>query len=80
MAASVSCVPSGIRQSFAAIFKLTVIKHAEKMRNCNAAKMFRAVEADKCELYLKISQWAQAWHFQQFAQGLVEFVHVNRKT
>jgi len=57
-----------------------VIKHAEKMKNCNAAKMFRAVEADKYELYLKISQWTQDGHFQQFAQGLVESVHLNRKT
>jgi len=69
MAASVSCVPSGIRQSYAAIFKLTMIKHAEKMKNCNAAKMFRAVEADKCELYLEISQWTQAWTFPADCTG-----------
>jgi len=69
MATCVSCVPSGIRQSYAAIFRLTVIKHAEKMKNCNVAKMFRAMEADKCELYLKISQRTQAWAFPAVCTG-----------
>jgi hypothetical protein len=63
MAASVSWVPSGIRQSYTAIFKLTALTHAEKIKNWYAAKMFRVVEADKFELHLQICQWTQAWAF-----------------
>jgi hypothetical protein len=38
MAASVSWVPSGIRQSYAAIFNVTVIKHAEKNEKFQCSK------------------------------------------
>jgi hypothetical protein len=38
MAASVSWVPGGIRQRYAAILKLTVIKHAEKNEKLQCSK------------------------------------------
>jgi len=41
----------------------------KKLKNYNATKMFKVVKAVKCELYLKISQWTQAWAFPAVCIG-----------
>jgi hypothetical protein len=48
-ATSPSCVPDGIKQSYDAKFKLTVIKYAKKTNNCNTATKFSVVEANILE-------------------------------
>jgi hypothetical protein len=51
-ATSPSCVPNGIKQSYEAKFKLTVINYAKKTSNCNTATKFSVVEAN-------IRRWRQ---------------------
>jgi len=43
---SPSCVPNGIKQSYDAIFNLTVIIYDKKMNNCNTAKKVSIVESN----------------------------------
>lgn len=90
-ATSPSCVPNGIKQSYDAKFKLTVINYDKKMNNCNTATKFSVVESNilgwrqQKQKLINVNSIQKSFsgpkngYFQASEQWTVEFVYQHKK-